>query len=488
MKRLFLSAILGVAAVLMTAQELREEKNLELSSLTDSEFVGTAQTAMASPDYMVTAGDVYTLTYAVGSAPVSYTVAVDSTYRIKISNLAVLDATGKSYVTLKRQVEDIVSKNYPMSGAQFVLRSPSSFKVRITGEVNQTAEMDVWALTRVSSVVGGNMTGYGSVRKVTVTSASGKTRACDLFRAKRFGDMAQDPYLRPGDVVTVGRVERRVTIQGSVKRPGVYELLEGEQLRSLIDLYADGADYMADLSRIEVTRFTGASDVSGEKLYIGTSEYGNDYELKCYDIVRVSSYSNLKPVVFVEGALSVADGAELDVMNRFAVRFEHGTDYAYFVREHSDWFNATSDTEHAYIIRKGRTMPLALDRMLYDASYRSEIMLEPDDVLRIPFKQYFVSVAGAVNKPGRYPYITDRTYEYYVGLAGGFVSTQNVGNAVRIVDMDGNELGREDMITPECIITAKSNSFTYYFGIWAPVITTVLSAVSAAISIMAITR
>ena len=57
--------------------------------------------------------------------------------------------------------------------------------------------------------------------------------------------------------------------------------------------------------------------------------------------------------------------------------------------------------------------------MLYDANFYSDFELEENDILRIPFKQLFVIVSVAVNQPGKYPYIPDRTYDYYVNLAGG---------------------------------------------------------------------
>ena len=108
------------------------------NSLDGSDFSNTIQMAMSNTDYMVTAGDIYSLTYSANGLSVSYTIPVDPTYKIRVSNLAVLDASNKSFITLKQQVEEIVQKNYPMSGVQFVLVNPASFKVVINGEVKKT--------------------------------------------------------------------------------------------------------------------------------------------------------------------------------------------------------------------------------------------------------------------------------------------------------------------------------------------------------------
>ena len=90
--------------------------------------------------------------------------------------------------------------------------------------------------------------------------------------------------------------------------------------------------------------------------------------------------------------------------------------------------------------------------------------------------------------PGRYPYIPDRTWEYYVGLAGGFINEKNSGEAVTIRDINGKKMRKTDPVTPETTITASVNSFTYYFGLYAPVITTVLSAVSTTVTILIATQ
>ena len=126
--------------------------------------------------------------------------------------------------------------------------------------------------------------------------------------------------------------------------------------------------------------------------------------------------------------------------------------------------------------------------MLYDANFYSDFELEENDILRIPFKQLFVIVSGAVNQPGKYPYIPDRTYDYYVNLAGGFVTEKNTGDAVKIVDINGEKLNKKDYITPETIIDAKSNSFLYFFNQYAPIVTTLLSTIGTVLSVIAVTQ
>lgn len=448
-----------------------------------------AQLAMSESSYPVTSGDVYTLAFAAGTTPVTYSIPVDSTYKIRIANLGVIDCKGLTYIQLKNQVTAIVQKNYPMGGVQFVLTSPATFRVTITGEVDSTVQKSAWALTRLSTFIKASFTDYSSSRNITIVSENGESNSYDLFLADRKGDLSQDPYLRPGDKIIVNRISRKVTVKGAVERPGVYELLDGENLKELINYYGNGLQALADLSRIELYRPLTDNHDAGEKLYLNAQSYNDNFKLLCYDEVTVSTYQDLRPVVFVEGAVNTNTNTNTNLVSstRIPFRFNSGEDYAYFVRNHSNIFTDVSDLENAYIIRGDQTIPLNLKTMLYDDSYYAKIELQYNDVLLVPFKQFFVNVSGAVYSPGRYPYIPDRTWDYYIGLAGGFIKEKNAMDAITITDINGKKHKKGEFILPEMTIEAQANSGLYFFNQYAPVITTILSAISTGISVLAVT-
>ena len=470
---------------LVFSQTKTAATNLSVEELAALQNTADVQAAMSNPDYMVTAGDVYSLAYAAGSTSVKYPILVDSTYKIRVSNLAVVDASGKTFLELKKQVEDIVTKNYPLSGVQFALTTPSSFKVIVKGEVLQTEEKKAWALTRLSDVLVNCYTNYSSMRNITVTSSNGKIKTYDLFKALRDGDLKENPYVRPGDVISVKKAERIINISGAVQRRGKFQLVAGENIKEVLEYYAGGVEVFANLSRIEITRYADSSYREGKKIYLDY-EADKQFALLDGDEILVPSYKELKPVIFFEGAIGTEEGVELDASTKRRIQFETGTTYNFLIRRYAGYFTAVSDIENAYIIRNDQTIPIDISKILYDSSYDSGLLVEPYDTIRIPFKQYFVSVAGSVVSPGRYPYIPDRTWDYYIGLAGGFIKTQNKNDTVTIVDINGKELSKSDIITPETTITAATNSGLYYFNIWAPVVTTILSIISTTLSILAI--
>jgi protein involved in polysaccharide export with SLBB domain len=636
----------------------------------------SAQLALSSPDYMVTAGDIYTLTYFANTTPVEFTITVDSTYRIRVSNLGVIDGSGKTFNQLKSQVETIVLNNYPLGAAQLVLRQPAVFKIYIKGEVQTTREMQVWALSRLSSVLGGSLTSYSSTRNIQIRSSNGQVRTYDLFMANRAGDLSQNPFVRPDDTITINRIGRRVTINGAVERPGTYELLRGENLKQLVEVYGygltdfadttridlvryinsesgsgdrtllsnrdllnnyplqnfdvitirsvtavrpvvtqeryerqitiegavrrpgtyqlrpdenlkdlvevygdgltdfadtaridlvrytnsesgsgdrtllsnedflrnyrlehldvitirsiiaerpvvtqeryereitiggsvrrpgtyqlrpdenlkdlvevygDGLTLLADTTRIELTRYTNRVERTGDRISLDESDIVNDFHLEHLDSIMIPSITAFRPSFFVEGAVNVSDTA-LATSNHLTIDFVIGDTYGALLRRSESWFSAVSDTQNAYILRDGARIPLNINPLLYDANYQNDTEIRENDTLVVPFRQYFVSVAGAVYTPGRYPYIPDRDWDYYIGLAGGFTE-RNFASALTITDMDGKRMKKSDPITPETTITAQSNDFLYHFNRVAPVVTTTMSIISTFLTLMAL--
>lgn len=487
-----LAALPAFAQSLSMSTENKSNSSNDISIAVQSEDV---QIAMSVPDYLVTAGDIYTLAFVIGTEAFSYSLPVDSTYRIRVANLGVIDASGKTYVELKRQVENLVTKNYPMSGVQFVLTNVAVFKVTIKGEVASTAEKKVWALTRLSTLLKEEnklFTNYYSKRNVVITSADGKSKTCDLFKAERFGDMTQDPYLRPNDVITISRFQRVATISGTVERPGTYELLEDENLKDLVEVYGGGLAPRADTTRIEVTHINTEAEKNDEKIYISQKDIDENYKIVSHDTIYIPTYEDLRPSIFIEGAVAVASSEikteNVQSTNRLTISFNAGEKYTSFVRGHSQFFSSpVADTTNSYIVRDGDKIPISIYKILYDKDFDSDEMLQNNDTLIVPFKQYFVSVSGAVKVPGRYPYVPDRGWEYYISLAGGFIKTENTRKKIVITDITGKKLSKNDPITPETTIEAVTNSGLYYFNLYAPIVTTLIGTISTSLSILAVT-
>lgn len=467
--------------------------NTEEKSPNKDFLIANPALAMSSKDYPVTAGDFYRLAFAAGTTPIDYTISVDSTYQIKISNLATINAADKTFVELKRQVESIVNRNYPLSGVQFVLITPATFKVNVKGEVAQAVEKQAWALSRLSTIIKDELTDYSSIRNVKIISADGKEKVYDLFKAKRDGDFSQDPYLRPDDTIVVNRISKKVKITGSVERPGIYELADNENLLALINSYGSGFSLGANKIAIEVTRKTENDKIPDERFYLDSLYEKNDFALQNFDSVYVPNRDERRAIVYIEGALAQekkdtsSTTTVPDVTENVTLFFSEGETYSSFFRNHREMFSKSADLKNCYVIRGSQIIPIDVEDFIYKNKDTDNIVINPYDKVIVPFRQYFVSVSGAVHTPGRYPYIPDRDVSYYIGLAGGFDTYKNSWESVVLTDINGKRLKSTDKIEPETTIIAKSNSFKFWFSNYSPVITVLLSSITTVITVIAAT-
>jgi protein involved in polysaccharide export with SLBB domain len=360
-----------------------------------------------------------------------------------------------------------------------------SMYVFVTGEVQKSAWVTITGLTRLRDVVSPSLTRWSSTRDVAVASRNGLQQRYDLFRAERYGDLTQDPFLRPGDVVTVGRLDRVVTIAGEVRRPGSYQLLAGEGMKDLVERYADGFTEKGNPTRIQVVRYLSTSSAVGERLQFDyTATPG--FALNQYDSITVPAWQDLLPVAWFEGAVGVgAGGAVLESAKRVPYTFFPGETVSEAAQAMRKNFSEVSDLAASYISRKGDRIAVDLTKYLYDRNTADGPVLEANDVIVVPFRQFFVTVSGAVRSPGRYPYVPDRTWGYYVNLAGGFDSDKNVNDKVTIYDMGAKKAQNKDrVIQPEDMIVADANSFVYNMLKITSILSTAISFVALVVSLL----
>ncbi|UTY23136.1 polysaccharide biosynthesis/export family protein [Treponema denticola] len=427
----------------------QDSKNTDESILT--KIKEGAYIAMSDPNYLVTAGDVYGLSYAMGGKIVNINLIVDISYNVKILNLATINVNGLTFSQFKRQVEDIIRKNYPLSGAQLLMIKPSVFKVIIKGEVLKVAEVEASALTRLSNVIQNSFTEYSSTRNIEIVSLNGKKRSYDLFMAYRNGDFSQDPFLRPGDIIIIKRLGRKVKITGSVERPGTYELLENENIKELIEIYGGGLREFTDVSKLTVTRNNKTEEFPiGSFFKIENAEKMEPFKLQNNDIVHIPNEAEFKSSIILEAGADVT-----------SIPFIEGADLLSVVRAYRSKFSSLSDTKNAYLMRNGEKIYTNFNRIFYDRDYNELIALEKNDIISVPVLQQTVVVIGAVLRPGSYPYVPGKTYEYYIALAGGFDLQRNAISSVKIRDAADKKMNKKDYILPGSIITASSNAFLY---------------------------
>ncbi|GHU94241.1 hypothetical protein FACS189479_06730 [Spirochaetia bacterium] len=178
-----------------------QSSDLDLGDLGDT--TPRLMLALTTVDYPATPGDVYNLSYAAAGG-VTVPLTLDAGYQLKIQDMGTVNARNKTYLQVRREVESLVSRNYPMSGPAFILVRMGGFNVMVSGEITVAGNRSVDGLTRISDLVAGmgGLSAKASSRRVMVTSAVDKETTYDLFQFQRYGTLEQNPYVKPGDRIT----------------------------------------------------------------------------------------------------------------------------------------------------------------------------------------------------------------------------------------------------------------------------------------------
>ena len=448
---------------------------------------GNVVLASTTADYPVTPGDTFSLTFLQSTQAAMMRLFVNPDGSINAGIFGRIEARGMTYPALKATIEKLVAKGYPGSNPSLQFVATGIFTVLVEGEVKVAEQQTAWGLTRLSELVKASATRYADRRSVLVRRAEGSERRFDLFKAEREGDLSENPYVRPGDTIVLGRAERTVTITGSVYRPGSYQLLPGEELKEAIAYYAGGFTGKANQNRLNLTRDPESGQRLGETAQI---DYAKDpgFVLRDFDAILVPPVSELLPVVYFEGAIGVqaAAGAAdkpLDAANKISHVFVPGETLSQAAQSLRNDFTATSDLEHAYILRDKAKIPVNLADLIYKSDFTQDQALVPNETIIIPFRQFFVTVAGAVMAPGRYPYVPDRSYQYYMNLAGGYDPNRSTGKSFSINNVMGAKKDPAKDLEPEDRLFVNEDSFIYNFGKVLAIVGNLATVISASYTV-----
>jgi polysaccharide biosynthesis/export protein len=299
-----------------------------------------------------------------------------------------------------------------------------SIEVFIVGDVQRPGPYRVSALATVVSALhrAGGPTETGSFREIEVRRGNAIVRRIDLYEYLLHGNSADDVRLQHGDVLFVPPVGRRIRIEGAVKRPAIYELLEGDGLRGAIR-FAGGPDAEAALRQVQIDRVVpplertpGVERVLLDVDILRLLAPGEpDMPLRDGDRINVVTIGEeRRNVVAVDGEVrrpgryGWAPGITVaDVLERAA----GATDAAYLDRAHIFRFDpATGARRLLSITLHGDAVPILLED-------RDSLVVYSRDDLRT---QEYVSIGGEVKRPGQYPLAEGATVTDLILAAGGF--------------------------------------------------------------------
>jgi len=177
-------------------------------------------------------------------------------------------STGKSFGSdskdrlnddLQRDASGSFGSRIPSAGQQPIFGI--TYQVHVSGEVQRPGTYRIPASTRLSEVMqmAGGILDRGSERRLELRRRDGTRRRVDLTSFKTTGNLDANPYLLDDDVIFVPLKGKVVQIEGSVKRPGYYELIGERAIEDLVRLAGGFTPGAEGAGNLKVIRYEGTA-------------------------------------------------------------------------------------------------------------------------------------------------------------------------------------------------------------------------------------
>jgi protein involved in polysaccharide export with SLBB domain len=212
---------------------------------------------------------------------------VDRSGDIYLPQVGTVHVAGLPFSGLDQRLRAAVSKMYRNFDLSVDVGRIRSMQVYVTGQARRPGVYTVSSLSTLVDTLfaSGGPSTQGSMRHIQVKRAGKVVADFDLYALLVSGDKSHDERLLPEDVLFIPPVGAQVAITGSVRMPGIYELIEGETIGALIDT-AGKTSTLASDTRISIDR-SGADQVR-EAMEIPFDATGLAAKLSDGDILRIN--------------------------------------------------------------------------------------------------------------------------------------------------------------------------------------------------------
>ncbi len=187
-------------------------------------------------DYKISLGDTFVVILS-GAKEGIFDLKVKLDGTIFFPELGSISVYGESFQEVKVKLRNLINQSYIGVEIDLSLKNLSAKKITVVGAVNTPGTYLVNPFTTISNSLAysGGINQIGSLREIRLIRPNGDLFTFDLYDLLIKGDRSNDLTIESGDVIVIGPANKFVEISGEVKRPGIYEILPGEDLSDLLD-------------------------------------------------------------------------------------------------------------------------------------------------------------------------------------------------------------------------------------------------------------
>ncbi|GBU26381.1 capsular polysaccharide export system periplasmic protein KpsD [Fibrobacteria bacterium R8-3-H12] len=229
----------------------------------------------------------------------------------------------------------------------------SPTKVFVMGAVKRPGGYDLPGNSNVFLALykAGGSDDYGSVRNIIIRRANGDSAKVDLYDFLLRGLKTGEGLLRDGDLVFIPRAQKLVKATGTIGRPAIYELKNGETLKDLLDFSGGllpNTDHTVNLWRINETGTPEVFDPGpardfasgkkefqmqdGDSIFVFSSTKPNDNAIQVLGSVFYPGYYTWKDGMSVKEAVALAGGLSSEAFKDRVIigRVNADSSFSYF--------------------------------------------------------------------------------------------------------------------------------------------------------------
>jgi protein involved in polysaccharide export with SLBB domain len=237
-------------------------------------------------DYSVSVGDELHVTIW-GSVDADLRLVVDRSGQVSIPRVGTISVAGVRFSDLNALFTQRVGQVFKNFQLNTTLGRIRQVRVYVTGFADKPGAYQVSGLSTIVNALvrAGGPSAAGSFRNIQLRRGGKVVTTYDLYDLIVKGDTAADRPLQAEDVIHVNAVGTQVGLIGSVNRPGVFELKDGETINELMAM-AGGMTAVADRTRLAIERLDDRNDIRIVQVAL-PSGFGS--RLNSGDVLRVFS-------------------------------------------------------------------------------------------------------------------------------------------------------------------------------------------------------
>ncbi|MBW1657683.1 SLBB domain-containing protein [Flavobacterium quisquiliarum] len=414
---------------------------------------------MATPmNYVLGPGDELQVTiYGVqeynGTLPISVEgkISIEYVGQITVSGMTIEAATQKIKAAIARVYSTVRSGQSQVSVSLGKIRT---IKITVVGG-KQPGNYSISSLATVYNALhlAGGPGKNGSYRNIELIRNNKVYKNIDIYRFLVKGDQSDNVSLKENDVIRIPAYTQRVTIDGEVKRPGIFEMKKGETFTDLLG-FASGFNEFAYTASVNVVQKTGKEFKVHD---INESEF-KTYQPQSGDVFRITRILNrFENRIKIEGAVFRPD----------YYSFTEGMRISDLITR-AEGLKEDAYSKRARIIRLKTDLTTEIVNVDLGAALSgdlsADIELKREDIVTVysilDFREeYKVTIDGEVKNPGEYEYFENLTLNDLVvqvgGLTGSASKRVEIARMVKSDAIDDADPKRVELVELE--ITADNN-------------------------------